>query len=116
MDWPEVMGRPFDCKDGRIMIMGGHQEIGKEFTEPTSTAEVIDLSLTNPSWQNVANMNQTKAYINAVMLPDGNVFVIGGHHKDDFVPELYQSGQQHLDADGGAYDRKRVSCDCNVVA
>ena len=82
-------GSSVRLQDGRILIVGGHQEIGKEFTEPTATAEIIDLDQPNPMWQNVASMSRGRSFVNTVLLPDGNVFVVGGGEPQDVVPELF---------------------------
>ena len=86
---PRGDGSSVRLQDGRIMLVGGHQEIGKEFTEPTATAEVIDLNQANPSWQTVASMSRGRSFVNTVLLPDGNVFVVGGDDRQDVFPELY---------------------------
>ena len=84
---PRGDGTSVRLQDGRIMIMGGYQEDNED--PPTATAEVIDLSQPNPSWQTVASMNEQRAFHDAVLLPDGNVLVVGGFYDDTFTPELY---------------------------
>ena len=84
---PRGDGSSVRLQDGRIMIVGGYQEKGAGF--PTASAEVIDLSQPNPTWQTLPNMNEPRAFQDTVVLPDGNVFVVGGFFDDTFVPELY---------------------------
>ena len=73
-------------QDGRIMIVGGYQEDNED--PPTETAEVIDLSQSNPTWQSIASMKVPRAFLDAVVLPDGNVLIVGGGD-EDLTPELY---------------------------
>ncbi len=84
---PRGDGASVRLQDGRIMLIGGYQEDNDD--PPTASAEVIDLSVANPIWQNAASMNVPRAFHNAVLLPDGNVFVVGGLYDDSVVPELY---------------------------
>lgn len=42
------------------------------------TAEVLDLSQTHPSWKAIEPMHHARLYANPVLLPDGNVLVVGG--------------------------------------
>ena len=84
---PRGDGTSVRLQDGRIMIIGGYQEDNNN--PPTATAEIIDLSQANPAWQSVASMQEPRAFHDAILLPDGNVLVVGGFYKDTFVPELY---------------------------
>jgi hypothetical protein len=55
----------------RVLIMGGHDPA-------TATAEIIDLSVANPSWRNIAPMSKPRIEMNAVILPNGKVLALGG--------------------------------------
>ena len=57
---------------GKILVMGGDQG------PPKSSAEVIDLNQSSPSWRNVDPMQFPRRQINATLLPDGKVLVTGG--------------------------------------
>jgi hypothetical protein len=46
--------------------------------EPTSTAELIDLDDTAPSWRYTDPMTYARRQFNATLLPDGKVVVTGG--------------------------------------
>jgi hypothetical protein len=56
----------------RVMILGGSAPDAQQ------TAEWIDLSIANPAWQALPNLNVTRDKVNSVLLPDGRVLVIGG--------------------------------------
>lgn len=76
-------------QDGRIFIIGGDNEIAKEIYR---SAEVIDLTQPTPRWQSAASMTTARSFIDAVVLPDGNVLVVGGDESSgsrSLVPELY---------------------------
>jgi Domain of unknown function (DUF1929)/Kelch motif len=55
----------------------------------TDTAEIIDLSQPSPTWEYVAPMENRRINACAILLPDGNVIVIGGNSKDLFDNPVY---------------------------
>ena len=60
---------------------------------PTRTAETIDL-LAPTAWRSTGAMNRARLLANAVVLPDGTIFVIGGGLQANYsgpvlTPELY---------------------------
>ncbi len=56
---------------GQIMIVGGG--VG-----PTTTAEIINLNVPNPTWSYTGSMANPRRQANATVLPDGTVLVTGG--------------------------------------
>ena len=56
----------------RVMILGGSAPDAQQ------TAEWIDLSVANPGWQALPNLNVTRDKVNSVLLPDGRVLIAGG--------------------------------------
>ena len=56
----------------RVLICGG---IGADTRQ---SAEWIDLSAAAPAWQALPNMNVGRDKLNSVLLPDGQVVVVGG--------------------------------------
>ncbi len=56
----------------RVMILGGSA------ADAMQTAEWIDLSLPNPAWQALPNLNMARDKVNSVLLPDGRVLIAGG--------------------------------------
>ena len=78
-----------------LMICGGYTEhTGVGFKSPTETCERIDFSDASPRWTPVRSMRYARGDINAVLLPDGKVLIVGGgeHHRYDgpnLRPEIY---------------------------
>jgi hypothetical protein len=56
----------------KVLIIGGGEPA-------TNTAEIIDLTDPNPSWQFTSPMNSARRNLNAVLLPDGKILVVGGN-------------------------------------
>jgi galactose oxidase len=68
---------------GKILYAGGggYTQWGSPDPKapgPTPTAEIIDLNLASPTWQNTDPMNFGRRHLNATVLPDGQVLVTGG--------------------------------------
>lgn len=61
----------------RIMIAGGGQP-------PTNTAEILNLSEANPTWQYTSPMAFPRRHLNLTLLPDDNVLATGGTSADGF--------------------------------
>lgn len=59
-----------------IMIMGGGNPA-------TATTELIDLSAATPSWSNGPPMSQPRIEMNATILPNGKIIVLGGSLNDE---------------------------------
>lgn len=76
-------------QNGEILIMGGTDMVN-ETGETYQTAEKISIEGSG-QWTQVSSMNRSRAFFDAVILPDGNVFVVGGENSgsDGLVPELY---------------------------
>ena len=56
---------------GKILEVGGGDP-------PTATAETIDLTAATPAWSLTGNMHFPRRQENAVIMPDGKVFIVGG--------------------------------------
>ncbi|GEM_PF-6255376 len=68
----------------RVLIAGGSPNPWGEPPDPaTNTAEIIDLGEPNPTWRYTASMAYGRQHLNAVLLPDGTVLVIGGTASDN---------------------------------
>ncbi|MBV8674325.1 MAG: DUF1929 domain-containing protein [Acidobacteriaceae bacterium] len=72
--------------DGKVLIAGGD---GSGNNAATSTAEVIDLNATSPSWQFTSSMANPRRQHNLTLLPDGKVLVTGGSLGYGFDNALY---------------------------
>jgi plastocyanin len=56
----------------RVIILGGSA------ADAQQTAEWIDLSVANPAWQALPNLNVPRDKVNSVLMPDGRVLIAGG--------------------------------------
>ena len=61
----------------KVMIVGGTGA----GSLATPTAQVMDFSAANPTWQSVASMPQGRHDMNLVILPDGTLLGVGGNTK-----------------------------------
>jgi len=62
---------------GKVLVVGGADP-------PTATAEIIDLNATTPAWKFTGSMHFPRRQQNAVILPDGKVFIVGGSSGSGF--------------------------------
>jgi hypothetical protein len=62
---------------GKVVVIGGADP-------PTATAELIDLNTTAPTWKYTGSMHYPRRQHNAVVLPDGKVFIVGGSSASGF--------------------------------
>jgi hypothetical protein len=62
---------------GKVLDVGGSDP-------PTATAEIIDLNATTPVWKYTSSMHFPRRQHNAVILPDGKVFIVGGSSASGF--------------------------------
>jgi hypothetical protein len=81
---------------GRILMSLLHS-IGKEswssffhfFTHVQDTVEKIDLSLPEPRWELGSKMLYRRIHANGVLLPDGNVIIVGGMSGYGHISEMH---------------------------
>jgi len=69
---------PGDIPRAKVMIMGGNNPA-------TDTTEIINLSAATPTWVYGPNMSQARVQLNAVLLPNGKVLIVGGSRNDEDV-------------------------------
>jgi hypothetical protein len=62
---------------GKVAFFGGSNP-------PTATSETIDLNATTPAWKFTSSMHFPRRQHNAVILPDGKVFIVGGSSAGGF--------------------------------
>jgi hypothetical protein len=75
----------------RVLVVGGKSSATET---PTGTAEILDTSLATPRWRYTGSLTHPRLDANAVILPDGQVLVVGGGARHPYgdpvlVPELY---------------------------
>src|SRR5262249_51965335 len=68
-----VMYRP-----GKILKLGTSANPDAAVRPSAATAYVLDMTQGSPAWRQVPSMNFARTYATAVLLPDGNVVVVGG--------------------------------------
>ena len=62
---------PSDGYDPKVMVFGGGWT-------PSKTTEIIDMGVSNPAWAFGPSMSQNRVSLNAVLLPNQKVLVLGG--------------------------------------
>jgi hypothetical protein len=73
-----VMYRP-----GKILKTGTGRNPDYPKANAAATAFVLDMNLPSPSWRSVPSMAFARTQHNLTILPDGNVFVVGGSTDSD---------------------------------
>jgi hypothetical protein len=72
----------------RVLAVGG---VRPRTDEATDTAEMLDLTSPTPRWRPIAPMHHERLYHNAVLLPDGDVLIVGGGLAKQFVGPVYSA-------------------------
>ena len=75
----------------KILAVGGH---ATATSGPTATAEILDAAAPTLQWRSTGSMASARMLANAVLLPDGNVLVVGGGQQQNYTgpvrtPEMY---------------------------
>lgn len=75
---------------GKILVVGGGGHTSwptpdPKTSQPTATAEIIDLNASNPTWRNTGPMAFRRRHMNATILPDGQVLATSGTRGGGFV-------------------------------
>lgn len=75
----------------RVLVVGG-----AEGHRPTRTAEILELSDPDPNWRPTTKLNRARMHANGVLLPDGNVFLVGGGRHNEYsktvkTPEMFNA-------------------------
>ncbi len=77
----------------KVLVFGGKQ-IGKEYS-PSNKVFLIDFTDSfNPKIKELKSMSYARSNADATIMPDGNIFINGGHSYNDlefsvFTPEIY---------------------------
>jgi len=94
----------------KVLVFGGKQD-GKEYS-PSNKVFLIDFSNSfNPEIKELKSMNFARSNGNATIMPDGNIFLNGGHSYNDlefsvFTPEIYNPNTQNTKEMSDAYFRR----------
>lgn len=90
--------------NARVLVLGGGHNASDSHAE---TAEIIDLNIISPTWANTPDMNFRRTNVNAVILPDGKVFVSGGHRDfkwdADLSDHIFEAEIFHPDIGSGSW-------------
>jgi hypothetical protein len=103
--WTEVASRPNENYIGvavllplkpassemKVVTIGGEYE-----GDPLSATYIIDLNDTAPAWEELDPLQDARHHHNAVILPDGNVLIVGGNKSGTSensvrTPEMFES-------------------------
>ena len=115
------------AQEGRILLIGGAYAGNSTEQQPGSDPkswEILDTQPRTPAWSIRGSMHKSRINVNAVLLPDGKVLILGGHSrhkfehsKDDramtaelFDPEIAINSPQTADAivETGPMSRSRM--------
>ncbi len=94
----------------KILVFGGLQN-GAQYS-PSNKVLLIDFSDSfKPQIKELKSMNSARANGNATILPDGNIFINGGHSYNDlefsvFTPEIYNPNTQTTKDMSDSYFRR----------
>ena len=94
----------------KILVFGGRQQ-GEEYS-PSNKVFLIDFSDSfKPQIKELKSMNFARSNGNATIMPDGNIFLNGGHSYTDlefsvFTPEIYNPNTQTTKEMSNSYFRR----------
>ncbi len=95
----------------KILVFGGKQE-GDEYS-PSNKVFLIDFTDSfKPQIKELESMNFARSNGNATILPDGNIFINGGHSYNNdlefsvFTPEIYNPNTQTTQEMSNSYFRR----------
>jgi galactose oxidase len=89
--WPfnRDYGSAVMYETGKVLVVGGGGDPSRstpdaKSTQPTATAETIDLNVAGSAWKSTDPMHVARRHLNATILPDGQVLVTGGTRAGGF--------------------------------
>ncbi len=106
----------------QVMVAGGTSSKLYGGGTATNTAEIIDMSATNPVWTYTGAMTYARYNENLVLLADGTVLAVGGgggggQYVDPiFTPELYNPATGAVDRYGAPGNPANLSFHCGPAA
>jgi hypothetical protein len=75
IDGNRLKGTAVMYDNGKVIIIGGASD---NPNPPIASSEVIDLNQANPAWRKVDSMEFARKNINATIMADGSLLVVGG--------------------------------------
>ena len=81
------------ASDGRILVVGGgwyHGDQQATEAEPNSW-EILETQGVSPKWAHKGTLRTARINVNTILLPDGKVFIFGGH--DNYKGDHTTSGR-----------------------
>jgi hypothetical protein len=89
---------------GRILLIGGGFWDGAQHGNQRS-CEILDTQASPPSWSPAGLMHHARVNVNAVLLPDGKVLILGGHDRFKWGPHTWDAvSQEHPQEQAEIYD------------
>ncbi len=90
-----------NLQEDRVYILGGQARDDDNQPVPyvstngfLATVRWMDAGAQNPTWTDAPSMTWARARFNSVLLPDGSLFVVGGHDTGALLqPEILRNGQ-----------------------
>jgi galactose oxidase-like protein len=90
---------------GRIMLIGGGWWDGSAQHGDNRSCEILDTQAATPSWSPAGEMHHARINVNALLLPDGKVLIIGGHDRYKWGPHTWDSTlKEHAQEEAEIYD------------
>ncbi|HEX5875458.1 MAG TPA: galactose oxidase early set domain-containing protein, partial [Pyrinomonadaceae bacterium] len=90
---------------GRIMLIGGGWWDGSAQHGDHRSCEILDTQAATPAWSNAGLMHHPRVNVNAILLPDGKVLIIGGQDQYKWNPHTWDStAQEHAQEEAEIYD------------
>ena len=92
---------------GRILLIGGgwwHGAPPVQYGDQRS-CEILDTQASPPNWSPAGQMNHPRVNVNAVLLPDGKVLILGGHDNYKWGPHTWEAvAQEHPQEQAEIFD------------
>ena len=90
---------------GRILLIGGGwYNSGMQHGEQRS-CEILDTQASPPNWSPAGLMHHARVNVNAVLLPDGKVLILGGHDRFKWGPHTWDAvALEHPQEQAEIYD------------
>jgi hypothetical protein len=90
---------------GRIMLIGGGWWSGSTQHGDHRSCEILDTQAATPTWSSAGLMHHERVNVNAILLPDGKVLIIGGHDEYKWNPHTFDTtAQEHPQEEAEIYD------------